>query len=315
MKQARSAFAYFIYVAFFPTLTILPQQLFAWGVLGHETVAEIAKRHMSRSAWSKAQQILAGEDFVEVSSWADHVRPTHAYHHTSAYHHSNISDHMSYLQGLDQEDHSELEKGDVVMAILRGASILRNNPSSGEEKHLALKFLIHFIGDAHQPLHTGPPENRGGNDVMVNWFGKQMKLHALWDSTIFEVAHVRDFGPLTARQRAGWYADYLESNVSDTAPREGFSDPLTLVEQSLRQRENCFSGYQGDNQAYIAKALPVIETQLKAAGYRLASMLNDLFDRPANEWPEETALRQGINRITNRNLSQDFESLIVLGPQ
>ena len=78
------------------------------------------------------------------------------------------------------------KKGDIIQAINKFVSVLKNNTAILEEQRLALKFLVHFVGNVHQPLHLGIKEDKGGNEINVKWFGKNSNLNRVWDSEMIE---------------------------------------------------------------------------------------------------------------------------------
>ena len=78
------------------------------------------------------------------------------------------------------------KKGDIIQAINKFVSVLKNNTAILEEQRLALKFLVHLVGNVHQPLHLGIKEDKGGNEINVKWFGKNSNLNRVWDSEMIE---------------------------------------------------------------------------------------------------------------------------------
>ena len=147
-----------------------------WGKTGHRVVAEIAKKNLTENALKKINSILDGESLPTVSTWADEIKSDPESRKYNTWHYVNIP--------LD-EDYADIEKnknGDVVTAINECIEVLKNKNSPLSSKVFYLKFLIHLVGDIHQPLHVGRFEDRGGNDIKVKFFGKQTNLHRLWDT-------------------------------------------------------------------------------------------------------------------------------------
>jgi hypothetical protein len=156
---------------------VLPQQAGAWGGDGHRIVAEVAERQLSAQAKSEVNRLLAvepGATMVSVSTWADeHRSPA-----TSAWHYVNLP-----RGGVCkyEENQSCPDGRCVVGAIERQVAILNSN-ASDNERLKALKYVIHFIADVHQPLHAGYADDRGGNLYQVRGFDRGTNLHSIWDS-------------------------------------------------------------------------------------------------------------------------------------
>jgi hypothetical protein len=78
------------------------------------------------------------------------------------------------------------EQGDSVTALAQFKATLLDKDASLEQKQLALRFIVHIIGDLHQPLHAGNGTDRGGNDVKVRFFWEDSNLHRVWDSQMLD---------------------------------------------------------------------------------------------------------------------------------
>ena len=80
---------------------------------------------------------------------------------------------------------SEISIG-TMSALARFTHTVRDPNASREQKALALEYILHIVGDVHQPLHAGNGDDRGGNDVKVRWFGDETNLHSVWDSKLID---------------------------------------------------------------------------------------------------------------------------------
>jgi len=288
-------------------LGIWSMPLWAWGGLGHHVTAAIALRHLNSKTAEEVRDILGREDFLQASTWADGIKKDDGWRQTYGYHFLSVPDHMSYidsLRGRKSDDHS---KGDVMMAILKALSVLREEGSSKEEKNFSLKFLIHYVGDLHQPLHTGRPEDKGGNLVSIQWFGHRENLHHVWDTSIMETAHRQDFKGKTQKERVEWYADYLEQHQA-----EGGCDPDLegWLNHIISTRPVAYTGVEGESAEYLRKALPVVEEHLAQAGYHMACLLNSVFADQKSIPLKERDLRTRMNEAVQRS----FEDWIGLKP-
>jgi hypothetical protein len=158
--------------------------LVSWGYVGHQTVARIAENHLSPKAKAAIKNLLSSGSIVEVASWADEVRNDDAYKNTASWHFLNLP------LGLTREAFEKAVKGqsqqNVYSAIMAQEQILKANSSTREQKVIALKFLVHFIGDAHQPMHISRAEDKGGNTIQLQYEGKGTNLHSLWDSRLID---------------------------------------------------------------------------------------------------------------------------------
>lgn len=310
----------------FSLLLAFPLNAGAWGILGHKVAAEIASRHLTPEARAAIEQLLAGDNMVEASLWADNVRRTAPWTHTSGYHFADVNEGMTYLQNLGSLTPEQQSHGDVIMALLKAQTVLRSSTVNADqsadqnadlraqEKLFALKFAIHFLGDMHQPLHAGHPGDRGGNDIQVNWFGKKANLHAIWDTDIMTTAHDSDLKNRDQVSQVTWYADYLESKAPYYENCD--IDLDTWINQTVRYAEDYGynGGYQGDNGEYMRKTLPVIEAQLVRAGLRMACFLNDAFAANKSQGDAAAEKTAGLRTQINAILQRPLDSIIRLAP-
>lgn len=242
----------------------------AWGKLGHSVVADLAQRHLSPAAEAEVERLLAPENtksLADVASWPDEIRndPTKdaLWKQTSGLHYINfISGDCNYTPPRDC-------KGDrcVVAGIEHYVAILGDKSQPDAARLEALKFVVHFIGDEHQPLHAGSRDDKGGNEYQVQFNDKGTNLHSVWDSGMLKTRGL-DYKA---------YADELDARGTVTLP-----PPIAPFDNAYAQwaEESCAisrdiypNGHKID-QAYVAKELPVAELRLREAGRRLAEVLN-----------------------------------------
>ena len=164
----------------FTFVVLQPADVRAWGRDGHFIVGDIATRLLSDAARKAASELLPGESFSDVAVWADDVRRTEAYRYTAPYHYVNLEPGSESFD-LERDCPSN---GCVVQAILDYSAVLRDGEASKSKKQEALKFIVHFVGDIHQPLHVSPRGDRGGNDIQVRILGGSANLHSVWDSRL-----------------------------------------------------------------------------------------------------------------------------------
>lgn len=157
---------------------ILPSGAFAWGGEGHRIVAQIAASELTPRAKAQVETLLGGDSMADVSKWADTIK-FHR-HETSPWHYVDIEINS---QGYDPA--RDCPTGDCVVAqIERDERIVGDRSLAMPVRAEALKFLIHFVGDLHQPLHCADNHDRGGNEIKVILGRHSTNLHAVWDSDV-----------------------------------------------------------------------------------------------------------------------------------
>ena len=244
----------------------------AWGPLGHSVVAELAQRQLGPAAEREVERLLAPEHtthLADVANWPDQVRNDPAlralWKRTSRWHYINFSsDRCHYVAPRD------CPKGEcVVAALAREVQVLGDRSQPDAVRREALKFVVHLVGDVHQPLHAGYRPDRGGNQYQVQFEGKGSNLHKVWDSGLLGTRHLhwRD------------YASLLDSRSPVTLPR-----PIAPLDNPYAQwaEESCrltaamdfYPSRRRIGAAYVDRNLPLAERRLRVAGRRLAEVLN-----------------------------------------
>lgn len=240
---------------------------FGWGQKGHDVTAFIAEKHLTQAAKAACDSILGGKSIVYWSNWADNACHTPQYEYTKTWHYRNID------AGHDYDSFPRNEDGDVTTAIKSQYEVLSNPESALEEKQLALKLLVHFVGDIHQPMHMGHLSDRGGNGVKVKYFNSDRNLHGIWDSSLVESAHnwtYTEWQDQIDRASKDEEAAIIASTDPDDWGKETFAYATQIYDKTP---DGTAISYD-----YIAEWTPVIEDQLLKGGLRLANLLNTLFD-------------------------------------
>jgi hypothetical protein len=249
------------------------QRVLAWGQEGHSIVAELAERRLDPDTLRKVKALLGGEaSLASVGSWADDYRALHR--ETAGWHFVDIPfDKTAY----DPTRDCDPDKGDcVIHAIARFRSAIADCSKPLTERSEALKFLVHFVADVHQPLHaetrfgSDGKDDRGGNDVAVTFFDQKTNLHTVWDTSL--IMHtVYNWGAYVTRLQTGWL------NGRDVSALQG-GTPIDWAMEAHQFAQNVAydfpaGGVLGDE--YFAKASPVVDRQLALAGIRLARLLQE----------------------------------------
>ncbi|MGP1272179.1 MAG: S1/P1 nuclease [Phycisphaerales bacterium] len=246
---------------------------FGWGRDGHAIIAAIAWKELSPAAQASITELLEGASLEEIASWADAVRPQDEYRWSAPLHYVNMpADASAYDHERDCP-----EVGCVVSAIDRFAREVADESLPLEARREALMFLVHFVGDLHQPLHGGRAEDRGGNDIEILFYGRPTNLHRAWDSQILEAfdgspwptIEARLYASINAVDRVAWLADYHDEDLIATAGRWAYeSHKLAEV--------YCYGKVStGDEveRAYVDETIAVVLTRLSQGGVRLGAVL------------------------------------------
>lgn len=250
-------------------LLLVPHDAFAWGRLGHRLVAALAWDDLTPAARAQVAQLLQGEadpTLPGIASWADELRENDPQlgKRTSKWHYVNIGeDDCRYLQAR------HCANGDcVVEAIKAQTAILADTARPKAERLQALKFVVHFVGDVHQPLHAGFAHDKGGNDVQVNLDGRGTNLHSLWDSGMLNAAGLDE---------AAWLKRLRAMPLAVPMAR----DPLppasvAWAEDSCRiaLRPGLYPSRAKIGAEYVQAWRLVAEMQLRRGGAQLAATLN-----------------------------------------
>lgn len=265
---------------------LIPAPAFAWGKTGHRVVAAIADTQLSGLARAHIKEILGGaESLDEAANWPDEMRsdPSRFWQKTAT------PWHYVTLNGIVY-DHAPKE-GDALEALAHFRDVLRDPKASLSDKQTALRFVVHLVGDLHQPLHVGKCCDRGGNDVKVTFFGKPTNLHAVWDSSLVDDEQL-SFSELAAKlERHTSAQDVID--WWDINPRDWASESAELRDTVYPTAADMPKAPTGKKRkrggppplpdlsyTYVYKFTPVMERRLQQAGVRLAAYLNDVFAQP-----------------------------------
>lgn len=236
---------------------ICTEMAMAWGGDGHRLVADFASARLSMPAKSEIDRLLTlepGANLATISTWADEVRaPT-----TAPWHYVNFPRDT----GCHYEAATLCAGGScVVSAIDRQVAVLASK-APDEQRLKALKYVVHFVGDVHQPLHAGYADDRGGNSYQLQAFGRSTNLHGLWDSGLI----VNWPGGLPS-VRAAMEAEALVDVKLNTA---------AWAEESCRTvaADGFYPSAHKLQSEYATAWSGTLAQRLAAAGQRLAAVLN-----------------------------------------
>lgn len=297
-----------------------------WGCEAHETIALLAEKHLSVQARQIVHDLLARlpvdshkprscrpstpNVVAEASTWADNVRRdnTSPFHGTGAWHFINIP------RGVSSGDLTRFcpsRKSCVLRALDEQIAVLQTGRSDGRRAD-ALRFIIHLIGDLHQPLHATTNNDRGGNCVPVTYMGIEPRrspqhaeddayrpnLHAIWDTDIVrrvmghrrpasfaDVLEHRFQSQVMSWQGQGIDLDRWAWEIHEVAEKTAYGllpkpirvDPRRRAPNCERVSESMLALHERLTERYQNAVAPVVEEQLAKAGIRLAMVLNRIW--------------------------------------
>jgi hypothetical protein len=271
-----------------------------WGAAGHMMTAFIAFKRLNRTARGHVQELLAipinptdvtakSKDFVNAAHWADDLRPFAEFDSFKELHFIDTP------FSTDGTPLPEVPTPNIVTALEENVNILKTSTDKNAQAQ-ALRFIIHFVGDIHQPLHCAtrvdsahPDGDRGGNLVSISVPGsngklKKTNLHSYWDGGIgafpltgpnFRPPYLREIPTAAAKATAGNPATNPNLKLDDPFNFSAWADESTTVAETV--------AYKGVSSRpsgiYRTKALKVARQRVAWGGYRLAAVLNAI-------WPE-----------------------------
>jgi len=243
----------------------LSVSLISWGFKGHRAVATIAQKHLTANTSNIVAAYLNGESMTDASTWADENRDTK----TAPWHYLNLPLGLNHEQFVDAV--SKQGNDNVYSAILKVEATLKDKTSTLPQKNEALKYLIHLVGDAHQPMHVSRKEDKGGNTIQLQYDGKGTNLHSLWDSKLIdheglsEADIAKQYDWANETQAKKWQAD----------------SPMEWLWESYQISSELYGDVQPGqsiDDAYYKKYIKTIHLRIDQAGVRLAGELNRLFN-------------------------------------
>lgn len=246
----------------------------AWGGQGHRLVARIADTELTPQAKAQVAELLAGEadpTLSGIASWADQLREHDPKlgKESSSWHYVNLGENdCGYSPPRD------CPNGDcVIEALEKQTDLLADRSQTLETRRQALKFVVHFVGDIHQPMHAGYAHDKGGNDFQLQFNGKGTNLHSLWDSGMIYDRHLDD----------DTYLKQLLALPATAAAKPALPPDAAAWAQASCRIAVAPGVYPGKHvlpDGYVAQYRPLAEAQLRLAGDRLAAILNAALSGP-----------------------------------
>jgi len=234
---------------------LLPATAHAWGSKGHQIIARIARQRLSPRARIAVTELLNGQSLEVVSTWADLQKSSQAFHFVL------IPDNSYSYDGA-----KDCPGGNCLIEKIKYyRGILQDTRQPRLERANALKYLVHLIGDLHQPFHC---TDKNGKRANVTFDNKSTTLYAVWESGMID----------KSQWSTEQYARALENNeqTSQRALSRGTVVDWALESHALARRAYVDGG-DLDKKNYYADYRSILDGQLRKAGVRLAEILNDVF--------------------------------------
>jgi len=242
---------------------------FGWGVLGHRIVGEIAQRHLSSKARKEIRKILGNESLAMSANWADFIKSDTSYRYLSSWHYVNVKSGAT-LQELTDKLHADTT-ANIYNRLNFLVKELKTNPGlSAENKKMYLRLIIHLVGDIHQPMHVGRPEDLGGNRIQLHWFYEPSNLHKVWDEDMI------NFQQLSYTE----YTQALDFATKKELREWQSATPEVWIFESYQIAEELYKGVKNGDRLrydYNFQHISTLNDRLLKGGIRLAGLLNDIF--------------------------------------
>lgn len=259
---------------------------FAWSALGHRLVGELAERRLTPEAKAEVARLLAGEEdptLAGVSTWADELRSSspEAFKRTSTWHYVNTPEGTCRLERA-----RDCRDGNCVIgAIEAQRRILADRTQPLEARRDALKFVVHFVGDVHQPMHANNHDDKGGNDHQISLrtplqpedYARKhyvdgvmgTNLHAIWDYYVL-ASRGLDLDAYADRLATPW----PPKTTPQATPKAWAAESCGYVAS-----HRLYPDSHKLDHAYLEAKRPLAEQRVRQGAHRLATLLNETLGR------------------------------------
>ena len=235
-----------------------------WGKTGHRVIGQIAQDNLTPAAAAAINDLLDGETLATVSTWPDEMRSNPDFRPYDIWHYVNLPEDKKYHEVEHTQDNA-------VTIIERAIEVLTSN-SSREDKAFYLKYLVHLVGDIHQPLHTGRAADYGGSKIKLKFKGRKAEqtntnLHVLWDTNMIDDFKM-SYTELSNYLQSYKTVDFNQGNAVCWA-----NESHEIVNKIYSEvNEGDYLSY-----AYVYSNFYIVKQRLYQAGIRLANILNEIY--------------------------------------
>ncbi|UYW00769.1 S1/P1 nuclease [Flavobacterium agricola] len=241
----------------------------AWGSTGHRIVTEIAERNLTKKAKKNLKKVIGDQKLAYFANWADFVKSNPDFKEKDSWHYLNIE------AGLDKDGcyesiESSSDRNLYKRSLLLIDDLKNNKELTNEEQREALYYLVHMIGDAHQPMHVGRPEDLGGNKITVEYFGQRTNIHSVWDSKLIdsEQYSYTEYSDILNNLTKEQIKEVQEGELKDWL-YDAYLKATDIYNEVDNNRTLRYE-YQYNNKYKL-------EEQLQKGGLRLAKILNEIY--------------------------------------
>jgi hypothetical protein len=237
----------------------------AYDAVGHRIIADIAYQNLTENARTQLDKILGKHGIIYAATWADEVRSDKKYAYSYQWHYQNLKDSLSTSDFQHLLTNPKAEGTHLFFALDSLTNRLKKEKNDVE----ALKFLVHFVADLHQPMHLGRLEDLGGNKVTVKWFGKTTNLHSLWDSSLLE-------------ERKMSYSEFSQYLQYKFEPRKAAFKKFSILQSieagyAIRTEIYGYDTTDTNNYHYVYFFAGKQDEMLYRGGIQLANILNSIY--------------------------------------
>ena len=251
----------------FLTLCLLGLSLsiFAYVGVGHRIIADIAYDNLTANARTQVDKVLGKHGIIYEATWADDIRSDSKYAYSYQWHYQDLDDNMTPADMKKLLENPKAEGEHLFFALDTLTARLKKDKNDAE----ALKFLVHFVGDLHQPLHLGRKDDKGGNKVEFNWFGRKTNLHSVWDGSLIE----------SERMSYTEFSQYLQDKFESRKAEFKKCSILESIEAVYAVRNLIYAHDNTDtnNYHYVYFFAEKRYEMLYRGGIQLANVLNAIY--------------------------------------
>lgn len=275
------------------TLLLCTHICFGWGQNGHRITAQICYDNLNDKAKRQIDSILGDEFLTQVATWPDFIRSEKNWDFTKDWHFVTINPGQTAEEVLKASKSTEtidnvLEAIEFMQSILKGdktailkmEALMKKNdvfPLGGSTQATAIAFLVHFIGDVHQPMHVGKEGDFGGNSISVLFFNERTNLHSVWDEGIIQQEQLSytEFAAFLNKHEFAHKQDWEKDKLTEWAMESVvYRDTIYTT---LYASTDKTSGLPSFSYQYQHDYISVVEARLGAGGYRAAFYFNSIF--------------------------------------
>ena len=252
-------------------LSVYSLPAWSWGQEGHRIIAKIAYDHLKGSTRKHVDKILGKQGMIHYANWPDEIKSDTIYPTSYDWHFQDFNGGMTDSAVITALTDYPQEGGNLFRVMDSLVNVLRNDVRCTKEANEhTLRFVIHLMGDRYCPMHTAHMDDRGGNDVRMKWFGRDTRLHTVWDTNLIE----------SQGYSYTEYAQFLEHKYGHQRKQIEQMSVEELLLQNYHFTEAIYeyqATWDGNTYHYIYRWHEPMERQLYIAGIRLAKLLNSIY--------------------------------------